>query len=242
MKSTRVSGLTTSSVSRGRLITFSVLALILALIASADFVSHAADFVAPHRIHVIGHEIVSAWIIVAAASQLRASWRRIAGVQQLFVIFIGALLADALSNRFSGLGVLLIFAIALGALHPERKNLFKPGKRMSPLLVSIAILGAIPLLTFAESEFTKQRLLIEPIHADLGHWEWMATLAMLIVLLAVLTAVKTPGWRLPAWSTGLGAFVFGLASVIFTGEVGKLRVVVLPGVWSPFAAGWSSSR
>lgn len=49
-----------------------------------------------------------------------------------------------------------------------------------------------------------------------------AALALGIVAVALLAAVRPPGWRLPAWSVAAAAVVLGGASLAFPGEVGSL--------------------
>ena len=44
----------------------------------------------------------------------------------------------------------------------------------------------------------------------------------LAVAVAALAAARTPGWRLPAWSAGTAAVVFGAASLLIAGQVGAL--------------------
>lgn len=43
----------------------------------------------------------------------------------------------------------------------------------------------------------------------------MAAMAVALALIGLLASVKTRGWRIPAWAAGLGAAVWGLASVVF---------------------------
>jgi hypothetical protein len=47
-----------------------------------------------------------------------------------------------------------------------------------------------------------------------GHWSAMAAFAIAIAALAGLASLRPPGWRLPAWSAGIAAFVYGLASLV----------------------------
>jgi D-alanyl-D-alanine carboxypeptidase len=48
----------------------------------------------------------------------------------------------------------------------------------------------------------------------------MAAMAVAIVLTGLLAALRTQGWRIPAWSAGTAAIVFGLASAVFPDQAG----------------------
>jgi hypothetical protein len=48
----------------------------------------------------------------------------------------------------------------------------------------------------------------------------MAAMAIAIVLASGLAALRTRGWRIPAWSAGTAAIVFGLATVVFPDQRG----------------------
>ena len=51
-------------------------------------------------------------------------------------------------------------------------------------------------------------------HALLGHWGWMAVLALLSVLWGLIGADR-PGWRFVAWYTAIVSAAFGLQSLLF---------------------------
>jgi hypothetical protein len=66
-----------------------------------------------------------------------------------------------------------------------------------------------------------------------GHWSAMAAFAVSIVVLAGLAALRPPGWRLPAWSAGIAAFIYGFASLIFPDDASAAIAV-----WAVFAMLW----
>jgi hypothetical protein len=49
----------------------------------------------------------------------------------------------------------------------------------------------------------------------LHHWTTMSGLVLGIAAVALLTALRPSGWRIPAWCAGLAAAVYGLASVVY---------------------------
>ncbi|MGH2681786.1 MAG: hypothetical protein ACRDIX_00975 [Actinomycetota bacterium] len=155
--------------------------------------------------------------------QVRAPERRIAGVQQAVLgalaLLISAPLASDLQNLTPGLVLLAALAILIG-LHPARRELIRPGSRFSPLPASIAGLGAVPLVGYSLAMAAQARELVGPPH-HVQRLSTMAALAISIILVALLAAFRTTGWRIPAWSAGAATAVFGLASLAFPTHMGS---------------------
>lgn len=149
--------------------------------------------------------------------QLRASERRIAGVQQAalgsFALLISAPLASDTQNVAPGLIALAAIAVAI-AMHPARGEFFRAGARFSPALATIALLGAVPFITYALGMGAQARELVAPPH-HIQRLATMAAMAIAVVLVGLLAALQTRGWRTPAWCAGAAAVVFGLACVVF---------------------------
>jgi hypothetical protein len=65
----------------------------------------------------------------------------------------------------------------------------------------------------------KARHLLGPPHHVL-RLSTMSAMAVAIVLAGLLAALKTRGWRIPAWCAGMAAVVYGFASVVFPDHPG----------------------
>jgi hypothetical protein len=179
-----------------------------------------------HRVHDLGHGIwAGIFLAVGYLSQLRAPERRIAGFQQVCLALAAEAIAAALSvDEFLlfilGFGLL---TAALGWLHPAREQVFARGPGLSLPLLILAIAAAIPLTLYAFDMAELQRTgLPGDSHVEERHWLTMAGVALSIWLVAGLAAFRTPGWRIPAWSAGLGAAVFGVASMVFPAYPGSV--------------------
>ena len=155
--------------------------------------------------------------------QLRAAERKIAGVQQAtlgsLALLISCPLASDTQNVAPGLIILAALAV-LAALHPARREFFRRGIRFSPALAAIAVLGAVPFITYALSMAAQARELVAPPH-HIQRLATMAAMAIAVVLTGLLAAFQTSGWRIPAWCAGTAAMVFGLASVVFPSYQGS---------------------
>jgi hypothetical protein len=222
MQTALTRGFTPGSASALRRIAFYIFDALLLVIVTADFISHALDFEPPHHVHVVTHEIVSATVIACVLSQLIAPRRFVAAAQQLLLIFVIGWLFDALTLRLSGIGVIMLLAVAAAALHPARDEVFCFTGRFRLALAILSVLAAIPLTIFSLGQAANQRDDVDPVHAMLGHWEWVATLAAVIFLFGLLAALGTRGSRIPAWSAGLGAIFFGVGSLMYSGEASSL--------------------
>lgn len=66
-----------------------------------------------------------------------------------------------------------------------------------------------------------------------GHWSAMGAFNLILIGLAWVAALRPPGWRLPAWSAGLSAVLFGVASIANPGDASAINAY-----WSVFAIAW----
>lgn len=161
-------------------------------------------------------------LTVAVFLQLRAPERKIAGMQQAAAVIPALLVGSALSWDSQNLVPALILLPALGtmlALHPARAAFLRAGGELSPALLAITLLGAIPLVVYAVDMGRQARDLVGPPH-HVERLSVMAALAIAVVLAGLLAALKTPGWRIPAWCAGTAAIVLGLASTVFPDDPG----------------------
>jgi hypothetical protein len=174
------------------------------------------------------------------AVQLKDPERKIAGVQQAVLGLLALLIAELIGNRIELLvGALIFFGAAaiLVALHPARRACFKPGQGLSVLLAGMSLLAAVPAVVYATN------LLVLARHAGpscfFGRCPYgdrlaeMAALAIALVLVGLLAALKTPGWRVAAWSAGVSAVILGVASIVLPDAPGA------PGkTWGALMATW----
>jgi hypothetical protein len=150
-------------------------------------------------------------------AQLRTPERTIASMQQAALVIPALLIGAAIASDHQGVLPALILIPALGVLlvlHPARGEFLQRGARVSPLLLAVAVLGGIPLITYARAMGMQARQLAGPPHHVL-RLTTMAAMAVAILFVGLLAALKTRGWRIPAWCAGVAVVVYGLASTAF---------------------------
>jgi hypothetical protein len=166
--------------------------------------------------------LVGIILTIGLLLQLHTPEGRIAGVQQAVLVIPALLIGSALASDSQNAIPALILVAALGillALHPARREFLRRGAGLSRKLLAIAVLGAIPLSAYALDMGAEARDLAGPPH-HIQRLSTMAALAVAIVLAGLLAALRTQGWRIPAWSAGTAAIVFGLASSVFPDQRG----------------------
>src|SRR3954452_10394360 len=153
-------------------------------------------------------------------TQLRAPERRIAGIQQTAFVALALALAGAAGQRgwyvvlAGGIGVV---SAVLGALHPSRRRFLARGRRPEPTMLALAAVVAVPSLVYAWRMASAQRLDLPPADAvsnGLHHWTVMTALALLVLLLVLLAAARTSGWRIPAISASIAAAAWAISCLL----------------------------
>jgi hypothetical protein len=153
-------------------------------------------------------------------AQLRRPERRIAGIQQTAVVAFVLAVAGAAGEEWWYLalaaGISGACAVLL-ALHPARHTFLARGQHPDPVMLGLAALAAVPSLVYAWRMASAQRRDLPPADAvsnGLHHWTVMTALALLVLLLVLLAALHTKGWRIPAISASLAAAGWAISCVL----------------------------
>ena len=144
-------------------------------------------------------------------AQLRRPERRIAGIQQTAVVAFALAAAGVAGEEWRygafAAGLAGLCAV-LVALHPARASFRARGERVEPVMLALAAVAAVPSLVYAWRMASAQRRDLPPADAvsnGLHHWLVMTALALSVLLLMLLAALRTMGWRIPAISASIGA-------------------------------------
>jgi hypothetical protein len=153
-------------------------------------------------------------------AQLRRPARRIAGIQQTAVVAVALALAGAAGKELWYLALAIAIGItcaALLALHPARHTFLRRGRHVHPMMLALAAVAAVPSLVYAWRMASAQRRDLPPADAvsnGLHHWTVMTALALLVLLLVLLAAVRTSGWRIPAISASIAAGAWAISCLL----------------------------
>lgn len=185
---------------------------------------------------------VAAIVLPAAfLAQLWAPQRRLAALYQLGVAgvaftFAGVVGLDPLS--FVSVAMLVVMLAVLVYLHPARPPLLPGMHRMHRPTLGLTAAAAAPWLFYAFTMAANSRRGLPPEESALrpqaGGWAGATAMALCVILLALLAATRTPGWRIPLWSAALTSFAFGVASLLHPDSPGSAGPL-----WGALAAAWS---
>lgn len=181
--------------------------------------------------------------------QLRAPERKIAGLQQAALVIPALVVASAIAGDAQNLVPALILLPTLGILlilHPAREEFNRLGASASAALLLVAIAAGFPLIAYALDMAAEARDLTGPPH-HVQRLSTMAAMAIAILLTGLLAALKTRGWRTPAWSAGSAAVAFGLVSMAFPDHPGAegrwwAALAIAGGVVFIAVAEWEATR
>lgn len=243
--------------SKGRRITFRVLAAVTSLWLLAFFVFGLTEVVlmwlpgatissivgddfselAVHRTHLMSVGIVAWGAVLAMLVQLRRPERRVAPMLQLVAIAVGSALVYAISATVGewliGGATILLPVVLLAWLHPRAGDLFRRPAFYRPL-VGLAAVASVPWAVYIVANGRLQLLnAVGDSHAEMEHWATAALMAITIVVCAFLGSTDHAGWRLPAWYAAAASVIFGAHSLVFPGLASGLSAF-----WAVMAVVW----
>jgi hypothetical protein len=172
-----------------------------------------------HLIHDVAHGTHGALIMMVALVAVLVGRGGTSAPLTLLATFVVplpiALAGGLMTPQQAALPVVLMLAIALP--NPSGGRILRDA-RPSAILLGMAALFAVPLGMFAADQLHIQASvpLTEP-HGALGHWTGMAFWAVSTACLAVLAALRTPGWRFPLYTTAAAVVVVAGTSIVHAG-------------------------
>lgn len=168
-----------------------------------------------HHLHDLALVAILWTVIVGLIAQLHHPERRVAAIQQAFLVTVAFTGANVLTGFVFPpaflLGGLLVAAVGL---HPAGWGVLRTRTDVgvSSRLIGLVAIAAIPLTAFIADQ-----LLLHAsgdAHAQLGHYADMITYSVLILVVGLLAGLRPVGWRIPLWTAAALAGVFGIASMM----------------------------
>ncbi|MDQ3978355.1 MAG: hypothetical protein M3314_02220 [Actinomycetota bacterium] len=173
------------------------------------------------KIHAFHNAVVAALLLVLAAPPAIAAARapERAGAPLVHLV---ALSAAGLGTMLLGQKIdvftlpFIVFVGVLVALRVASFDALRSGHWSVPLAI-LVVTAAVPLMTYAVGEAELQRVDTSSEHAEFNHWVEMSFVAVAVLMLGALTALRPAAFRLSAWSVGVTLAVLGAASITFSG-------------------------
>jgi len=167
-----------------------------------------------------GYGILAGIVIPAGfLVQARASVQKIVGLQQAAMAALALVVAGLLSLNWNAVGAGVVVAVLMAillALHPAPKLFVTRGDAFSRVLVGLVIMAANPCVVYAIRMAANARAKLPPLGAESNgvlHWTALTALCIAVLLVGLLAATRTVGRRLPAWTVGGAALVWGFVSM-----------------------------
>jgi len=188
-----------------------------------------------HRVHVVGglwgFGLTGAVLLAIAVRPQNVNAFQAGLVASVGLVVVGLAAGDLVPGfLFVGLVVSLI----LYALHPHRRAALSFSGRPSALLLGLGVIALLPAGGYALTMAELQGGPTTDPHVELHHWSGMAGAALAIVLVGVVSGLRTEGWRLTAWLAAVAGVLFGLTSVIYPDYPGAVES---PWRWLTIAMG-----
>lgn len=185
---------------------------------------------------------------VARPAQMISALRQTGLMLAAFIVLLLASFSEALMGPLVMMSILLVLTAITAALHPARGALFRLREGIQPWLLGLTVVAAIPLLPYALNQLQIQigASAGDP-HAEVGHWMIMSAYGVAIVLYGLLASLRSAGWRVLAWSAGILAVLFGVASLLLPTQASSVGAMwgaasVVWGVLFIAAAEWTDAR
>jgi hypothetical protein len=124
-----------------------------------------------------------------------------------------------------------VLGLALLVFLSPARSAFADLAPRNKVLLGITLVAAVPLLYYAwdQAALARSAAPTDPHVAEENHYGSMAAMAIGLILGGIVAAAQRPGWRVALWCAGIGAVLFGLASLIL-GTAGAV-----PAVWGVIA-------
>jgi hypothetical protein len=169
------------------------------------------------KIHAFHNTVVATLLLVlsapAAFAAFRGPERSIRPLVHLALVGTAGLITMALSLTLDPFTVPFVVLVGvLWAIQPTREHPILVG-RPSPILLVMVLAAATPLIAYAIGQAELQRIDTSSEHAEFYHWVETSFLAVAVLLLGLLAALRPDAFRPSAWSAGAGMAILGGASL-----------------------------
>lgn len=171
-----------------------------------------------HRLHELIVGVFSWALLLGVALQLHKPERKVAPLLAALAVPVVLSVVEIFNGNFviADTLPLLVPILAVGLLHPTRRDLLRVG-HFEPTLAGLTALASVPWVVFALAQARLQRVDVTgDVHAEAGHWGLMAGFGILVLVWGLIGASDRPGWRITGFMAALSSMLYGLHSLLFS--------------------------
>jgi hypothetical protein len=176
---------------------------------------------AAHRTHDVTYGILFTASVGGILAQLRRPERNVAAMVMALIPPAALLLAGVLASdvdrvvRWNPIRYAAVIIAVVALLHPAGRAFFRSFRlsRISPPMLGLVGLAAVPLIAWASSNIRLQRTVRDG-HAAMGHYGFMAAFGFTVIAIGLVASLRPAGWRLTAVVAGLALSTLGATSLL----------------------------
>jgi hypothetical protein len=205
--------------SHSRFRTFQVIAAIMAVsgVAFGLFTAVFGIVSEAQEIHAFHNVVVAALLLVLSAplaiAAAKAPDRAAGPLLHLVAVSVAGLITMVLALKVDIFTLPFIVLVGVLLMLRVPRGPALAAGRLSPSLVVLVAVAALPLVTYALAQAELQRIDVSSEHAEFNHWVETSFYAVAVLLLGLMAALRPAAYRLTAWCAGLGLAILGGASL-----------------------------
>lgn len=188
-----------------------------------------------HRLHSLALSIISWSMLAGVVLQFHRPERKVAALLMSLAAAIAVgcgvmLTGTSFAATATGMAPFLVPILAVCALHPAVRAIIGVPHLNRPML-ALTVIAAAPSMAYALGVGETAR--VTAAEGEIEHLSFIATVALLIPLWALIGSTDKPGWAFPASAAVIASACVGLQSLIFPDALSGLE----PG-WAAATLAW----
>ena len=186
-----------------------------------------------HRLHSLALAVISWGMLSGVVLQLHRPRRKVGALLMALATVLAVASGSVITGTFTvgGVAPFLVVVLLPAVLHPSAGELIRVPGVNRPML-ALALLAAGPWIAYALSVGEAARLAGPG--GDVDHLMFVATVALVVPLWAIIGTAAKPGWAFPAGAAVVAAGCVGLQSLVFPDALSGLEPA-----WAAAALVWS---
>ncbi len=185
-----------------------------------------------HRLHSLALGVIAWGMLAGVVLQFNQPERKVAALLMALAVPVALALSELITATYTvaGTAPFLLLILVACALHPSARTFIRLPRLNFPML-TLTLISAGPWIAYALGVGETAR--VAGPEGDIEHLNFMASVALLILLWGLIGATSKPGWAFPAGAAVLASACVGLQSLMFPDALSGLRPL-----WAWAALAW----